>query len=358
MKVIKSLSIVVSIIIIVAVILVNSSVIFINKGSVGVLTREFAVFGTRGVVEEDFAPGWHWNLGPLHSWTVFDSTVQTLEMTRNESLGDRRGRDDVEVQSADGYAVSVDVTIKYRISKGVAHKMLQQTGGRGGYKTLVRTQAKKACLAQFGAMKTEGFYNPAKRRETSAAVKKSLQSLLSENFVEVVDVLIKSVQFDPEYEKKIQQKKLADQEVQLNISMAAAEVMSGKRQVIEAETAKLLKIIKEEQQAAVMRMEAETNREVAKIEAEFDRFVTEKKADANLIAAENDAEGSLLVKKAEAEGERLRNESMRGVGGSTIVALEAAKNLNIKDMVISTTDLDIFNLEKMARRLGAKSETK
>lgn len=355
MKLIKTISIIVSIVIILSVILVNTAVVFVQAGQVGVLTREFV---NSGVVEEDFQPGWHWNLGPQHTWTIFDSTVQTLEMTRNESLGDRRGRDDVEVQSADGYAVSVDVTIKYRIRTGQTHKLYQQTGSDNKYKTLVRTQAKKACLAEFGIMKTEGFYNPDKRRETSIAVKKELQKRLQDNYVEVVDVLIKSVQFDPEYEKKIQQKKLADQEVQLNISMAKAEQMSGKRQVIEAETAKKLKIIKEEQMAATIRMDAETNRSVTKIRAEFNRFVTEKKADADLIAAENNAKGSLLVKEAEAEGERLRNEAMQGAGGSTIVALQAAKNLNIKDMVISTTDLDIFNLEKMAKRLGAQSSKK
>ncbi len=349
---------IVSILIIVAIVgfwfLLSTMVIFIPVGQVGVLTREYAITGKRGVVEEDFGPGWHLNLGPLHTWTKFDSTVQSLEMTRNANYGDRKRRDDVEVQSADGYAVSVDVTVKYRIIKGNAYKLFQDTGSGIKYKTIVRTEANDACIALFGEMKTEDFYNPEQRRTKADEVQERLRKSLEDNYLEVVDVLIKSVQFDPEYEKKIQRKKLADQEVQLNISMAKAEEMSGKTQVIVAETAKMLAIIRQEQEAELIKMEASANREIATIKAEYERFATEKRADADLLAAQNNAKGQLLVKTAEAEGEKLRNKAMRGVGGSTIVALEAARNLNLDDMVISTMNVDLLDLDAMAKKLGAK----
>ncbi len=358
MKVIKLISMMVVVFIVAAWIMVNATVIFVPAGQLGVKTVEYAMIGERGVVKEDYKPGWHWDLGPLHTWTLFDSTVQTLEMTRQEGYGDRRGRDDVEVQSADGYAVSVDVTIKFRIKNGFANKLYQQTGSGEKYKTVVRTQAKKACLTEFGEMKTEDFYDPEKRRLKSDEIKSTLQERLAEYYVEIIDVLIKSVQFDPEYEKKIQRKKLADQEVELNISMAEAERMSGKTQVTEAQTARMLKIILQEQEAELTRMEANANKEIAEIKADFDKYVTKVKADADLIAAQNDAKGALLIKTAEAEGERLRNDAMRGAGGSTIVALEAAKNLNFGDMVISTMDMDLLDIEAMARKLGAKAEKK
>ena len=53
-----------------------------------------------------------------------------------------------------------------------------------------------------------------------------------------------------------------------------------------------------------------------------------------MYAAKKNAEGRLLVKEAEAEGERLRNLAMQGVGGGIIVALEAAKNLNLENVTI------------------------
>jgi regulator of protease activity HflC (stomatin/prohibitin superfamily) len=320
---------------------------------VGVRTQEYAIIGKKGVVQEDFSPGWHRALWPIDSWQYFDSTVQTLEMTRDPKRGDRKGRDDVQVQSADGYAVSVDVTLKYRIKPGKAHKLYVDTGSGIRYKAIVRNEAEKTCIAQFGGMKTEDFYNPHVRRTVAQDALASLQGSLQDNYVEVLDLLIRDVQFDPEYERKIQTKKLADQEVEVNKSLQRSREMQGKTEVIDAETKRLIKIIREEKQAELVRMRAETNVTIADIKAQSGKYATEKKADADVYAAKKDAEGHLLVKQAEAEGERLRNLAMQGVGGGIIVALEAAKNLNLEDVTISTVENDLLDIDGMATKLGA-----
>ena len=194
---------------------IKMTMISIPVGKVGVRVQEYSVLGKKGVVQKDFGPGWRRDFGPIDTWVLFDSTVQTLEMTRAQHYGDVQGRDDVQVQSADGYAVSVDVTVKYRIMDGKAHNLYQDTGSGIKYKTIVRNEAQRACMAYFGQMKTEDFYQPAQRREKAAQVKNRLKENLADNFVEVVDVLIKNVQFDPEYENKIRRKKLADQKLSL-----------------------------------------------------------------------------------------------------------------------------------------------
>ena len=68
--------------------------------------------------------------------------------------------------------------------------------------------------------------------------------------------------------------------------------------------------------------------------------------------AQNEAKGQLLVKKAEAEGEKLRNRAMMGVGGSTIVALEAARSLTLSNITISTVETDLLDIDGMATKLG------
>jgi regulator of protease activity HflC (stomatin/prohibitin superfamily) len=352
MKIIRALAILAIVLLVVAWLTVSSVTVNIPIGKVGVRTQEYGIFGHKGVVQEDFKPGWHRDLGPIDSWVLFDSTVQTLEMTKETSQGSRRGRDDVQVQSADGYAVSVDVTIKYRILAKMAHKLYQDTGSGTKYQTIVRTEAQQACIGMFGTMKTEDFYNPHERRKKATAVKALLTKSLADNFVEVLDVLIRDVQFDPEYEKKIRHKKLADQDVELNKSMTKAADMKGRTQKIEAETEKLVDIITKELAAALVRMEANTDRKVVKIKADYERYATEKKADADLVAAQKGAEGDLLTKKAEAEGERLRNEAMQGVGGSIIVALEAAKNLKFSKVTISTVQIDLLDVNAMVEKLG------
>ena len=138
--------------------------------------------------------------------------------------------------------------------------------------------------------------------------------------------------------------------------MADEERMSGKTQVIEAETSKLIAIITKEKEAELIAMEATTDLQIAKIEAQYKKYVTEKTADADLIADQKQAAGQRLVKEAEAEGERLRNEALAGAGGDIMVALEAARNLQIKDVTISTLEVDLLDVTGMAEKLGVPAE--
>jgi len=356
MNLIKKVSILIVVLIIGAYLMLKLTIAHIPVGVVGVRTQEYAILGKKGVIQHDFGPGWHRGIWPIDSWQYFDSTVQTLEMTRDPKRGTRRGRDDVQVQSADGYAVSVDVTIKYRIKPGMAHNLYVDTGSGERYKAIVRNEAEKTCIAQFGGMKTEDFYNPHVRRQVAKSALSSLQASLQDNYVEALDLLMRDVQFDPEYERKIQTKKLADQEVEVNKSLQRARKMQGKTDVIGAETKRLVQIIQEEKKAELVRMQAETDLTIAGIKAQADKYATEKRADADLYKEKKGAEGHLMVKQAEAEGERLRNLAMMGVGGNIIVALEAAKNLNFEDVTISTVDNDLLDIDTMVTKLGAYSK--
>ena len=354
MKTINTLSMIVIVAFIVIYLIVKSTIIYIPMGNVGVRIQEIGILGARGLIEKDYGPGWHRNFWLIDKWGQFDSTVQTLEMTQFPFYGDLQRKDDIQVQSSDGYSISLDVTVKYRIKEGMAHKLFQQS--RNNYREIVKNEARNACMKVFGTMKTENFYNSKERKEKSFEAKNMLAKNLEDNYIDVIDLLIRNVQFDPEYENKIRKKKLADQEVELNKSMKKAEEMRGKTQMTEAETSKLLNVIIKEKEAELVKMEAATNREIAKIKADYEKYYTEKCADADLIESRMKAEGNLLIKQAEAEGEKLRNQAMQGVGGSTIVALEAAKNLNLGNMMVSTQETDFLNLDKMADKLGAQNK--
>ena len=355
MKVIKIISFAVIILIGGGWICVKSLTEDIPIGKVGVRIQQYGIAGKKGVVAKDFGPGWHRDFGPIDKWELFDSTVQTLEMTRMPGEGSEQGVDDVKVQSADGYAISLDVTVKYQIKAEEAHLLYQELGSGTKYKAIVRNEAQKSCMGAFGTMKTEDFYNPDKRRATTEEVRSMLVKSLGDKHINVIDVLIRSVQFDSEYENKIRRKKLADQEVELNKSMAAAEQMSGKTQVVEAETTKLVELVVKEKEAELVRMKADTDLEIASINANANRYVTERKADADLIAAQKGAEGLLKIRVAEADGEKLRNEALQGSGGDILVALEAAENLNIGSVQVSTVDQDFLDIDGMAEKLGARS---
>ncbi len=326
--------------------------IHIPAGQTGVRTIQYALIGEKGVQQEDFGPGWHRALPMVDKWVTYDSTVQTLEMSDKA----RNGQSSIQVRSSDGYQIYVDVTVKYRILPGQVHKLYQDAGRGDKYHNLTKTDTENFCMTRLGGMNTEDFYNPSQRRTAEQEIKTLLSESLAKKYIEVIDVLVRDVRFDESYEEKIRNKKLADQRVELNKSKAKAEEMRGKTQVIVAETAKKLNIIQQEREQMKIEMKAKADLKMTTIRAEANRYVIEKRADADLKAAELNAKGTLAIKQAEAEGEKLRNNAMRGVGGRTIVALEAAKNLKLKNVTISTLETDILNVEAMAEKLGVESK--
>lgn len=327
-------------------------VVRVQLGEVGVRTDEW----TGGLVKEDFGPGWHRNLGPMHRWVFFDSTVQTLEMSEESFHMDDVPGDSLSLKSSDGNNVDVDVTVKYRIQEGKAYVLYQKKGPGNAYKLTFQQEALNACRTVFGRMKTEDFYDPEMKVQMSQDAKELLTTAVTDLGVEVIDILIRHVRFDPGYERKIQDKKLAVQEAKVNQSKTLAAEQKGITQTVEADTEALKLQIEAEKKAKIVEMEAELAKAIATIQAEAIKYEMERKAQADLYAAEKRAEGQLLVKQAEAAGERLRNEAMAGVGGAIMVALEAAKNLQLGDLVVSTQRTDFLDIEKIVTKLGLPTE--
>ena len=326
----------------------------IPMGKVGVRINEYGVFNEKGIEDHTFTPGWHRDFGPIDSWIIYDSTVQTLEMTKDPNFGDRAGVDDLKIQAKGGLTVSCDITLKYRIAPGAAHLMLKELGAGDKYKTTVRTQTENTCIAVLGQMTPQEFYKPDRRLEVTAQAQKQLTEDLAKHHIEVIDLLIRDITFSDQLEEKILREKIATQEVLLNKFENLAELEKGKVAEIEAQTKKMVAIIKQEMNSEKIKLQATTTAEIAKIDANAKLYSTKKEAEADLIAAQSKAKGDLLIKKAEAEGEKLRNDAMKGVGGSTIVALEAARNINLSNITVSTVDIDFLDLNQMAGKFGVQ----
>lgn len=265
-----------------------------------------------------------------------------------------KGAPKLELVTADGYKVSLDITVKYQIMTGKAHELYQLLGAGNAYKDKVENETQDKCRRVFGKMKTEHFYNPDIRTKRTNQMLTVLRESMSSRFIEITDLLIRDVSFDPQYERKIKQKKLADQEVELNRSQSRAVEFKGVTQKIVAEMNSEIKIIDQQKTLNLAKSKAENDVNAQKVATDYRRYVTEKRADADLIAAELDAKGQLLMDNAKAEGERLRNSAIAGNGGSTLVALEAARNLKIKSAIFSTEEFNPLNLKDVSAALGIK----
>jgi regulator of protease activity HflC (stomatin/prohibitin superfamily) len=376
MKPLKIFCLIVSILILGAFLVFELFLIRVEVGKVGVRTRQYAVFGEKGVEQKDFGPGWHRKLPVFDTWKIFDTTVQTIQFTTSEEREHQRqiysglkllsripgvsenpapmeGPEMIEVKAKDANAVRLDVTVKYRIVEGAAHKIFQKFNDEVRYKNIVRDQVQNVVRGKMGEMDTEEFYDPLVRMEKTAVMTEILQKDLAERDIELVDILVRDISFDPAYEAKILQKKLADQDVELNKSKAQQEEKKGETNIILANTQALVSVIEEQMTAALVSMKAETDKKIAKINAEAQFQATQIRSEADLYAAEKIAKGNLMEREAMAQAEQLKAQALSGPGGANYVALQTIQALQLGDMKVSTIQNDFLDTEKMVEKMGA-----
>ncbi len=351
MKVINALSVIVVIAGFLAV-FPHFVIIKIKPGQTGVLNRQFA----GGLVAEDFGPGYWLDLGPLHTWDIMDTTVQTLNMLRQTKTFVRRA--DIEqplhVKSSDGATVTLDVTVKYQIMPGKAWQVLKDFGKNEEYKSKVRNEVIEVMRTELGALTAEMFYKPLKRRTTAETIEERLQQRLDRMHVKLVNVLIRDIEFEKRFEEQIKRKALAQQDALLQQSLAKAADYRGRTNKIKAETEAKVVVIEEDKKKTLTTMRAENDKKRQKIEADYKKYVTETESAAELYASQKEAQGILLLKDAEAQGEALRRQALSGDGGRFLVALETVKNIQLGEIAVSTQLVNPLDLERMMEMLGAK----
>lgn len=319
-------------------------VVKVEVGQTGVLTEEWG----KGLIQKDFPPGYHLDLGPLHSWVKFDTTVQTLSMTKHDAEGA------LQIKSADGANVTMDVTVKYQIKPGECWILRKELGIGDSYKIKVRNEAIDALRPVFGAMITEDFYNPNLREAKAKEAARVLSQRLSGLHVNLVQILVRDLSFEKAYEDQIKGKALAQQDVEVNRAQREAAKFAGDTKKIEAETEAKVLVIKSQLEKDKRSLTADNEKAIESLTADGAKYVTEQKADADLYAAQKQALADLLIKNAEAKGQELRQKALQGSGASNLIALEAARNLKFDRIVLSTLDNNILDIVDLARKLGAK----
>ncbi len=321
--------------------LVFGSFIRIRPDEIGVCALNV---GQRGIVQQDFGPGLHLAIPFVHTWTRVPSTVRRVELSQNPTLRSALGGEALNVQSSDGDRVLVDLNLFYRVHSGDAHRLVQDTGPGDNHVTVLKNLAADRLRALFGELHTEEFYDSRRRYEQSRSALDALRTALGPRFIDVVDVQIEDVAFDPKYDEKIKEKKLADQNAELAKSEAGANAQKAKVEEIKIETEKKKKVIV-----------ANAKRDADAALAMGNKYATETKAGADFYRSQQVAKGNLAKAEADAKVKAARNEAMGAPGGANYIALEAANALNIGSLVLPTTaNQPWFDVVEMARRLGAK----
>ncbi|MBI3893047.1 MAG: hypothetical protein HY303_16135 [Candidatus Wallbacteria bacterium] len=289
---------------------------------------------------------------------VLDRRQQTVEMKKipghkgeDQEENDEKGA--VKVKTIDGSDVSADIIVNYTIDPEQAVSVIEHSGPGDLYKRKwVQDYARSVCRNVLGELTTEDFYDSQRRDVKAQQALVELNKALSPWNIQVTAVQVQDFNFYHEYEEKIREKKLADQEVEEQKSQAKAATERQKRVRLEVESKVNVEIAQFKGEMEKRRVEAEAQAGRYRTEADAYSYATRVGADARYYQAEKRATGILATRKAEADGTRQLAKALEG--GRNLVLLEYARKLGSMRLTGSPVFYDT-RMERLQHFGGAAS---
>jgi len=271
----------------------------IEPGNVGVLTNNII---KRGVDPKPLETGFRIVIPLAQQVDVYNTKARKYEMTRVIEEGEKKSRDDIEFKTIDGQIVFCDVTVIYSLLKDLV-PLLHQSVGKDYRNQSLRPTVRSTIRNFFGKYKAEQIYSGEVRINVQDDIKKEVNKNLNPVGMNIVSVLIRNFEFSEAFEKKIEEKALAAQEVQINVNKVKAAEELAKKMEAEARGKRLAVV-----------QEAEGISQKKRLEADASRYEQEQ-----------NAKGLLAVALAEAEGKGKLAEALGG--GENVVKLEFARTI-------------------------------
>lgn len=247
--------------------------------------------------------------------------VQTLDFNDSErgpaaaALGeDYHWAPSIRIQTAEGYQVTVDATVLYRVND--PYLVITKVGpGRLFETQVVQRRADKILRQVLGALNAEEFYLEEVRARKIDAAADALAADLAPWGVQLWGVVLREYTYDERYQHAIEQRKIQDQRVFKNQAESLAASRRAERDRVLAEGAATIAVASEGGTGQVRMIAAE----------------------ADLYYRRKVAEGDLLVALAEAKGTELENQALKSMGSGNLVGLEMAKALEGTEVIILST---------------------
>jgi regulator of protease activity HflC (stomatin/prohibitin superfamily) len=291
---------------------------YLRPNELGV--KQVIVGSHKGILPEVYYPGIHWVSPGTERMYVFPADVQLLNLTNDASergKAEQTVRPPLNIQTSEGYTVTVDVSVAFRIED--PYRVITVAGpGRLYEESLVFPRAEQILRKRLGELDAEQFYDVKLRTDKVQKAVSDLNAELLPTGVRVVQVFVRRYVYDARYQQAIEQRKIQDQTVFKNQAEAELATATAERDRIAAVGGASVKV------------------ELARGEGEKKKL----EAEADLYTRKRHAAGELAVQLAEAEGTRLENEALRGVGAENLVGLKMADVLKGTRIIIVPTDGD------------------
>jgi regulator of protease activity HflC (stomatin/prohibitin superfamily) len=267
---------------------------------------------------------------------ILDKSEQAAPMVSANISADYPQGNPVILKTRDGGDVSLDLVIQYRLISKIADHIVQNTGTGNVFKEKwIWDYAKTICRYEFGELEIGEFPDAEKRNLKTMEAKKEIDRLLNPHGIMMTSLNFIDYRYYREYAEKIQERRIADKEVEEQTSRGYAAKENQERVV--TEETKKLDVAVSRFRGQLYNMEINAKAEAEKVKQEGIAYLLKAKldADAEYERLKKEAEAILAVREAEAAGILALRDAYEGEGGRNLVKLEYAKRL--KDAMISGT---------------------
>jgi len=269
---------------------------------------------------------------------ILDKREQVLKMTAAEIDEKHPQGIPLIVKSIDGGDVVLDLQIQYMLNADFAMHIVQNTGVGDIYKTKwLYDYARTICYYCYGELTLGEFPVASLRDQKAQKAKNEINKMLESHGFYITSINLSDYRYYREYAEKIQERRLADKEVEEQ-KMRGSAARENQKKVIVEETKKLeVEVARFRGECDKRIMDARGSAEAKKQDAEAYLIRARYEADAEYERLAKEATAILAVLKTEAEGIMLLRNALEGEGGRNLVRLEYAKRL--KQAIIRSTPI-------------------
>ena len=208
----------------------SAGLVFIEPEERGVVISALA---SKGYREEAMTPGLRWIVPFVERVVRYPISRETYTMSIVPAEGEVQGDDSITARTANGQEIFIDSSVIFQVDPEQVVKVHILWQDRYAME-LIRAQIRgiiRDAVSQYGV--EEVVAN--KRFEMVNYVHEKMAEKLQENGLILVDFVLRNITFSPEYAASIEQKQIAEQQVQ----QAVFVVQQRKQEALQAvETAK------------------------------------------------------------------------------------------------------------------------
>ena len=189
--------------------ILSAGLVFIEPQERGIVISALNPDGYRSQVLQ---PGLRWIIPFFERVEIYPISRQTYTMSIVQNEGDVVGDDSISARTSDGQEIFVDASVIFEIDpqKVVQVHILWQDR----YATdLVRAQSRGVIRDGVSKFGVEEIVSE-KRFELVNYIESQLSEKLAENGLSLVDFVLRNITFSPEYAASVEQKQIAEQQVE------------------------------------------------------------------------------------------------------------------------------------------------